>query len=778
MDYDNEFQDINFKKYWLILKRGKLITLGVFGAVVSLGLLYALLSKPLYKSEAKLLVKTSLTSSLTGLGGDTGKLEALTEESDPLNAQVEILLSNTALKRTVEDLQLKNDQGEFLSIDKLKSSIHVDASKGTDVLKVNYTGDDPEMVAAVVKKLVDIYIEENIRENRSEVASARKFILKQLPQSEKTVKQAELVLRQFKESNNITFFSEESSANINVIRDLKEKINDVRGQLVDVTARLNNLTRQTNLGVDEAATIANLSQVPGIRKLLEEVQDAESQLANEQARFNSQNPTVINLTEKVADRKRLLQQKIQQRTGSNQSINWSNLQTGDVQESQVRDIVEAEKERVGLEQRLAEMNGTLSRYEQESKTWPQLEQEIRELERKVKTSQSTYETLLVRLQEINVAENQNIGNIRIISHPLVPEEPFNSRKKMIVLASGVLGILLGIGVTLIVDMTDSSLKTADEAKELLPYNLLTVIPHADQDSLDFAETELSRLKFNDGNAGGYPVADAYQLLQANLNFCSEEQPKVIAITSSVSNEGKSRICANLALAMAQGERRVLLIDGNMRCPTQHEIWGLDNSMGLINLVLNHVPVDNMMVNKVPFDAVVQNIIPNLDVLPSGGTIGNTFALLESNIMDALVQKLRVAYDFIIFDAPSLEGNADAVLMGKLSDGIVFTVRPGVASLQNVDGAKELLRNSRQKVLGMVINEQKVDSSIAMLAGRQKAQNYLNSGKNQLDSGENHFDNEENQLDSGENYFDSDKSHLNGGKKQLDSGKNQLNSHNS
>ncbi len=756
MDYDNQFQDINFQKYWLILKRGKLITLGVFSAVVSLGLLYALLSKPLYKSEAKLLVKTSTTSSLTGVGGDTGKIGTLTEQSDPLNAQLEILLSNTALKKTIEGLQLKDNQGELLSIEKLKSSINVEASKGTDFLKVNYTGDDPEMVAAVVKKLVQIYIEENIRENRSEVASARKSILKQLPQSEKTVKQAELVLRQFKEANNITSFTEESSANINVIGDLKEKINDVRGQLVDVTARLDNLTRQTNLGADEAATIARLSQVPEIQKTLEELQNAESQLANEQARFNSQNPTVINLTEKAADLKQLLQQKIQQRTGGNQNINWSNLQIGDDQESQVRDIVEAEKERIGLEQRLAEMNGTLSRYEQESKTWPQLEQEIRELERKVTTSQSTYETLLVRLQEINVAENQNIGNIRIISHPLVPEEPFNSRKKMIVLASGVLGILLGMGVTLIVDMTDGSLKTVDEAKELLPYNLLTVIPDMSQNGLeDFAETELSTVRLNGGNVSGYPVADAYQLLQANLNFCSEEQPKVITITSSVSNEGKSKICANLALAMAQGERRVLLIDGNMRCPTQHEVWGLDNSMGLINMVLNHVPVDNVMVNKVPFDAVVQNIMPNLDVLPSGGTIGNTFALLESNIMDALVQKLRVAYDFIIFDAPSLEGNADAVLMGKLSDGIVFVVRPGVTSLQDVDGAKELLRNSRQKVLGMVINEQKVDSGITMLAGRQKTQNYLNSAEKELDS---------------------EKNQLGNGKKQLDNGKNHLNSH--
>ena len=733
MDYDKEFEDINFQKYWLILKRGKKITFTVFGIVASLGLLYALLLKPLYKSEAKLLIKTSLTSSLTGLGVNMGRIESLTDESDPVNAQVEILLSNTALKQTIEELQLKDDRGEFIPIKRLAAHINVDASKGTDVLKVSYTAEEPQMAAAVVKKLVEIYIEQNIRDNRAEAASARKFILKQLPKSEKTVKEAELALRKFKEENNIIYLKEESSASIHVIKDLEGKINDVQSQLVDVTARVDNLKRQTNLEVDEAATLVHLSQVPEIQKILAEIQNAESQLAAEQARFESQNPTIRNLTEQVADLKKLLQEKIQQKTGSNRKINWGNLQVGNLQESLVRELVQTEKERIGLEQRLFKMNNTLSSYKQQAKTWPRLEQALRELDRKVKASQNTYETLLTRLEEINVAENQNIGNIRIISEPLVPEQPINSRKKMIVLASGVFGILLGVGVTLVVDMTDQSLKTVEEVKQFFPYTLLTVIPNLNQNKngSEIIDAELSNPRLIDGGNYNYLIGDAYQLLQANLNFCSEKQPQVITVTSSVSNEGKSKICANLAMAMAQGKRRVLLIDGNLRSPTQHKIWKLSNSMGLINLILNHFSVDNLMVNKVPIEAVIQNIMPNLDVLPSGGTIGNTFALLESTIMSALVQKFRKQYDLVIFDAPSLEGNADGVLMGKLSDGIVFVVRNGVADLKNANKAKELLKNSRQKVLGMVVNEESVDSNLTLMSSPEK--HYLNSVKHSLNS---------------------------------------------
>ena len=734
MDYDNQLEDINWQKYWLILKRGRKITLTVFALVTSLGFLYAFLSKPLYRSQAKLLIKTNITSSLTGLGENMGRIEPLTDESDPLNAQAEILLSNTALKQTIKELQLKDESGQLIPIKKLASGIDVDAVKGTDVLKVNYTAAEPQMAATVVEKLVEIFIEQNIRDNRAVAGAAREFILEQLPKTEKNVEQAEFALRKFKEENNITYLGEESSASIHVIKDLEEKINDFQGELVDVTARWNNLKQQTNLEPDEAARLVHLSQVPGIQAMLSEVQSAENQLAAEQTRFHPQNPTVINLKEKVAELKKSLQQKIEQETGSKQQINWSNLQVGDLQASLVRELAQTEKERIGLEQRLVKMNNTLSSYKQQAKAWPKLEQSLKELERKVKASQTTYETLLTRLQEINVAENQNIGNIRVISQPLVPEEPFNSRKRMIVMASGVLGILLGVGVTLVVDMTDKSLKTVEEAKQLFPYNLLTTIPNLDgnSNSLEMMGSDFSlpRLIYSDMN--DYRISDAYQLLQANLSFCAEKEPKTITITSSVPNEGKSRICANLAVAMAQGERRVLLIDANMRNPTQHEIWELPNSMGLINLFLNQVPVNNdqvsvanMMVNKVSTNDVIHNVMPNLDLLPSGGTISNTLALLESTTMSALVEKFKREYDMVIFDAPALKGKADAGLLGKLSDGVVFVIRTGVADIESVNEAQEFLENSRQTVLGMVVNEAHVnhqDSKIKAIAGSQ--QRYL------------------------------------------------------
>lgn len=724
MEYDNHLEDINWQKYLLILKRGKFIILTSFCVVFAFGLWRALTLQPKYNSEAKLLVKSSSTPSLTGLGGeDLGKVEALTKESNPLEAQSEILLSNLALKQTIEELQLKNNQGKLISINKLDSDLYVAVSSKTDVLKVKYTHTDPQTVAAVVEKLVEIFIERNINDNRAETEAARKFILKQLPRSERNLKQAELALQQFKEKHNISYLPQQSSSKINEIKELNQKIEDVQGELVDVTARLKDLTIRTNLDPEEAAILVRLSQVSGIKDMLANLQNAESELARAQTRFYPQHPTVIGLTEEVADLKKLLQERVEEKAGSTTEVNWRDLQVADLQESQIKDIVNLNEERIGLEEKLAEMSKILSSHQQEVRYWPQLEQKLNELKRKVVASQRTYETLLTRLQEINATENQNIGNIRVISPAMVPSIPANQRnKKMIVLGSGFFGILIGIALVLLLDMMDKSLKTVQDVKQALPFSLLTVIPDSNNNSSELVSSELSLSGLISSEKHDYSVSDAYQLLQANLSFYKEKPLKIITITSSLPNEGTSKICANLAAMMAQTERRVLLIDCNMRCPKQHQIWGLDNSIGLVNVILNYISLDNFNLNNFSYGSVdkimsntaaienaVHNVRPNLDILTSGGMFSNTIALFETMAMKALMQKFRKTYDLVIIDAPDLNGKADAGLLGKFSDGTIFVVRTGVADSESVRAAKEFLKNSEQKVLGMVVNEESINS---------------------------------------------------------------------
>jgi polysaccharide biosynthesis transport protein len=165
------------------------------------------------------------------------------------------------------------------------------------------------------------------------------------------------------------------------------------------------------------------------------------------------------------------------------------------------------------------------------------------------------------------------------------------------------------------------------------------------------------------------------------------------VTSSVAKEGKSEVIANLAMSMAQAGRRILLIDADLRSPSQHHIWDLLNVEGLSNVIVEQIPVER----------VIQSVAPNLDVLSAGVIPPNPLALLDSKRMESLVAGLAQKYDSILFDAPPLAGTADVAALGQLADGVLFVVRPGVVDAASAEAAKEFLAHSGQNVLGMVIN---------------------------------------------------------------------------
>jgi polysaccharide biosynthesis transport protein len=191
-----------------------------------------------------------------------------------------------------------------------------------------------------------------------------------------------------------------------------------------------------------------------------------------------------------------------------------------------------------------------------------------------------------------------------------------------------------------------------------------------------------------------PISEAYRMLQANLKFLSSDKPlKTIVVTSSIPREGKSEVAANLATAIAQVGRRVLLVDADMRRPVQHHVWNLTNSVGLSNVIVDQVDIRE----------AVQEVMPNLDILSAGVMPPNPVALLDSRRMAVLVADFAEQYDFVIFDTPPLSGTADSAVLGKMADGVLLVVRPGVIDSTNAESAKEFLMQSGQRILGMVIN---------------------------------------------------------------------------
>ncbi|MCC5619714.1 polysaccharide biosynthesis tyrosine autokinase, partial [Nostoc sp. CHAB 5836] len=615
----------------------------------------------------------------------------------PINTQIEVITSPSLLQRAIDKLQLKDDEGKPLEVEKLRKSVVLKIVSATDVLRISHASRDPEESAAVVNTIMNLYLENDILTNRSEAAATRQFMAKQLPKTQAAVNNAEVALRIFKQKHQIADLSEETRSAVATIGNLDNEMNSVKAQLDEVNAQTIQLRQKVELNSQEAIAVSALSQSPAVQGVLTQLQETERQLAIERSRFLDDNPVIINLEAKKASLKSLLQQQVGQTIGNQTQVSQSLLQIGELRQNLIQNFLQSEIQRFGLTKRLSSLYNSRSSYEQRVKLLPQLAQNERELERKVEVAESTYQTLLKKVQELQLVENTNTPNSRIIAQASVPKDPVRG-KKIIVLVLGVMfGLFFATTAVLFLALRDRSLKTLKEVRDVFRYTLLGIVPLSVKKlRFGYSNGELTSQKIAVRDTPHSLTSEMYRMIQANLKFLSSDKVlKSIVVTSAVPKEGKSTVSANLAVAIAQLGRKVLLIDADMRVPSQHHLWQLTNTVGLSEVILG----------QVEFDIAVSKVMDNLDVLTAGVRPPNPLALLDSKRMVSLIENFssEYNYDFVIIDAPPLLLAADALTLSQMTDGVLLVARPGVIDSNSANAAQEILERSNYNVLGLVVN---------------------------------------------------------------------------
>ena len=195
------------------------------------------------------------------------------------------------------------------------------------------------------------------------------------------------------------------------------------------------------------------------------------------------------------------------------------------------------------------------------------------------------------------------------------------------------------------------------------------------------------------------VAEQYRTIRTNIEFSSvQTHLRSILVTSSVPGEGKSFSAANLAAVFAQQEKKVLLVDADLRKPTIHETYQLENVQGLTNVLVGNASLG---------DTVQKTLIDNLYVLTSGPTPPNPAELLSSKAMGELIQEMYSRYSLVIFDSPPLLAVADGQVLANQTDGSVLVVLSGKTKMDTVQKAKDALQQSKAKLLGALLNKKKI-----------------------------------------------------------------------
>ncbi|MDJ0675583.1 MAG: polysaccharide biosynthesis tyrosine autokinase [Calothrix sp. MO_167.B42] len=689
-------EEFDIQQYWLVLKRRWLIAAAVFCTSVGLSGFVVFRQKPQYQASGMLLFKSDRISSLTKAGGTVGDLESIKREGNPLETQAVIVNSQPILQEVVNTLDLKDDEGEPLETESLK--IKVEPVIGTDVLKVSYTSEKPEMAAAIVNQLMETYIDNNIASNRTQVIAAGEFLKRRIPFSKRELNTATEALRLFRLRHNTVNLTQESSAALHNISKLNEQIDQTQTELADIKAQEMSMKGQLNLADKQALEITALNQIPGVQEVLTEQQKVQSQLATFTSKYTDSHPIIQDFKKQESALASLLKKRIEGALGtSRQYVSPSNLQMGKIKEDLVGQYVQLSTQSQGLENKLQTLFKLRENYQKKLSILPNLEKSQGDLERRLSIAKTDYENLVTRLQEIEVAEKQTIGNARIVEPAIVPKKTIISKMSLLLLGGGVfVGSLLGISAAFFVDLIDRTLKTTKEVENFFGYIMLGFIPKFDTSKVSPSLKMMGENVSHRVIAASSPrtaIHEAYQMLQANLKFISHKKVRTIAITSSVPGEGKSEIAANLATVIAQTGQRVLLIDADMRRPSQHHLWGQINSSGLSNVI----------VGQDDFSLAVNKITDYLSVLTAGIQPPNPLALIDSEGMASLIRNLSEDFDYIIFDTPPLTGIADAAVLGKMVDGVLLVARPKVVDSASAEAAKSLLERSEANILGIVAN---------------------------------------------------------------------------
>ena len=201
-----------------------------------------------------------------------------------------------------------------------------------------------------------------------------------------------------------------------------------------------------------------------------------------------------------------------------------------------------------------------------------------------------------------------------------------------------------------------------------------------------------------------PVSEAYRTLRTNLEFFSLDEPiRTLVVTSPEPEEGKSTVLANLAVTLAQGGKRVILVDCDLRRPTQHTLFGLDNTTGLMTMMLDEAAQSDPPLHETPVDG--------LQVLPAGPLPPNPAELLGSRRMKETMTTLLEQADMLLFDAPPVLAVTDALVLAVQTDGVLLVVKAGSTRREHVQRAKERLERVNSRIVGAVLNNAPTDSML-------------------------------------------------------------------
>lgn len=677
-------------EYLHILRRRKWWIIGVIAGALMLALVITLLMRPLYTATTQIEVSRELKNVTNVEGVDS---EQVGRDLEFYQTQYSLLEARSLAERVMRRLRLDVadsfwnahgvdpsafvDGGSSLpragqggsarqraTISLLLGNVSVDPIRGSSLIDINYNSYDPEMSAQIANAWATEFIAQSISRKFDSTAEARAFLERRLAELRDRVEQSERAVVDYASQRNIVTLdggttNDAGTAQMRERTLTADTLDALNGQLVQATGARIAAEAQARPG---GASKTNQT----LSTLRQERAEAAAEYAQLMVQFEAGYPAA-----------RAVQSQIEE---LDRAIGREEARIGRDAEEEYRAELERETE---LRRRVSALSGDVLLQRRDS-----IQYNI--YQREADTNRQLYDSLLQRYKEIGVA-GVSANNIAVIDRAEPPSAPSSPNLILNLLLALVAGSLATLGLVFVLEQAQEGLTDPTRVPDLLGIALLGSVPRAPADT-DIPH-EIADPKSD--------ISEAYLAIRSSLAFTTDHGvPRSIMLVSSQPAEGKSTSALALATVLRRVGKRVLLLDADLRNPSIHGYLGVERTTGL----------SNYLAGVEDYRSLLRQVQPGFDFLPSGPSVPSAAELLSSDRLDTLIRQLEQEYDHVVVDSAPIIGLADAPLISRTVEAVIFVVETGAVSIRGLRSALERLRAANAPLIGTVMT--KFDESSA------------------------------------------------------------------
>lgn len=564
------------------------------------------------------------------------------------------------------------DSDELVAV--IYNSLKVQAQANTRVVDLSVTSTDAQLAADIANAITTSYTELSLQKRWNSIQSVGDWLTNQMRDLKLKLERSEAEMQKYAEDSNLIFTSDTENVNEQRLRQLQDEVG---------RAQTDRIAKQSRYELAASAPIDSLPEVLDNTPLKDyqiELTRLRQQLADLSTSFTSAYPKVIKLQAQIAS--------LEQARDKERANITSRIQN----EFQIAKRREALLQSDYLSQ-ARQLSGQAMKVAQYSL-----------LKREIETTRTLYDSMGQRVREAGLASAIRADNIQVMDPAIRPNAPYRPSKLINTGIGFSAGLFLGAFGLIGYEKKRRGAQQPGDVYSYLKVPELAVIPmftsKNERGWLPRLPKGKSAIQMINGDApetaslqDRSPIlADSFR--SALISIMDKQKgawPKIVVVSSALPGEGKTTVICNLAIMLAQTNRRVLLIDGDLRRPRLHQIFGVENKIGFSEAVAGTDPL-----------TVQSTKVPGLSLLPSGSK-GNVDALFRATL-PTLFGRLRQEYDVILVDTPPLLQIPDARLIGRHSDGLVLTIDAQSSRPNNVALAACLMFDDGIPLLGTILNK--------------------------------------------------------------------------